>query len=331
MSGNAGIRGYLLQTIVCLLDALHADNAWQAVALEPRMASDKVDVLWLYPDKLKVVQVKSSQNSIRRSDVQRWAQQLESSMSADEYELLLIGPCGSSVANSAPIGQVVILPPKNLNIDDLLRVAAFELELYLESLNIINIPARIRELIVRALVTKLEVYSTHGSFISRNELNRLLISWLSDLEPQSNDLTEREIEEIRVFKKLFGFEAKREVRAAVLKLYYTSKKIGRRAFKNASEYLSEEGGWPKVIISKPRHILNVCAICISFLFFLIAIGLHPVWWGNLANIRMLLFLFLCSMISLGMYLLTFLIVVNPYIQALRIRNEVSKLQRECIA
>jgi hypothetical protein len=33
MGGNAGIRGYLIQTIICVLDTLEADNLWTSVTV----------------------------------------------------------------------------------------------------------------------------------------------------------------------------------------------------------------------------------------------------------------------------------------------------------
>jgi hypothetical protein len=69
MSGQAGMRGYLVQTIVCLLDALEELN-WSTVTLEPNEASEKVDILWRYADgRTKAVQVKSSRKQIREGQV----------------------------------------------------------------------------------------------------------------------------------------------------------------------------------------------------------------------------------------------------------------------
>ena len=50
MGGNAGIRGYILQTIICVLDSLNADNSWISVTLEPFDESEKVDIRWKYPN-----------------------------------------------------------------------------------------------------------------------------------------------------------------------------------------------------------------------------------------------------------------------------------------
>jgi len=66
MGGNAGIRGYLIQTIICVLDTLEADNLWTSVTLEPLDESEKVDIRWKYAnDVVKLCQVKSSENILR--------------------------------------------------------------------------------------------------------------------------------------------------------------------------------------------------------------------------------------------------------------------------
>jgi hypothetical protein len=145
--------------------------------------------------------------------------------------------------------------------------------------------------------------------------------------PKAGFDMEREIRELNFFKRLFGFEAKREVREAVLKFYFSSRKIGKHAIKEASDCLSEEGGWLKVSVSKLRHALSVFGGFISVLFFLIGAAVHPVWWASSANFGTLLEMFVFSMVSMGMYMMTFFLVVNPYVQALRIRNELDRLKR----
>lgn len=65
MGGNAGIRGYLIQTIICVLDTLESDNQWTSVTLEPLDESEKVDIRWKYADSsVKLCQVKSSNSLI---------------------------------------------------------------------------------------------------------------------------------------------------------------------------------------------------------------------------------------------------------------------------
>ena len=63
MNGQYAIKGYLLQSLVALLDSFETD--WETVCVEPNDESEKVDILWTYNGgKKKVVQVKSSKNVI---------------------------------------------------------------------------------------------------------------------------------------------------------------------------------------------------------------------------------------------------------------------------
>lgn len=139
---------------------------------------------------------------------------------------------------------------------------------------------------------------------------------------------ERELEALSFFKKLFGFEAKRALREAVIRFEQASNHIGRRSIKNAQEFLSEENGWPKVTISRFRHIAHTFAGLAAVLFFLFAIALHPVVVIEVFGERPTLFVFLCSMISLGACMVTFGVGFNPYAQALRIRRELARLRGE---
>jgi hypothetical protein len=90
MSGSSGIRGYLLQTIVTLLDTLTNESVWDSMAVEPNNESEKVDISWyMSGDLVKVTQVKSSQNQINIPNVREWASELENSCHASKYELIL--------------------------------------------------------------------------------------------------------------------------------------------------------------------------------------------------------------------------------------------------
>jgi hypothetical protein len=100
MGGQEGSRGYLIQTIVCLLESLR-DPSWDSVSLEPDEPSQKVDMLWTSTALRKAVQVKSSINQIGKADAVAWASELKSRTTADTFELILVGPCSQSVAEMA--------------------------------------------------------------------------------------------------------------------------------------------------------------------------------------------------------------------------------------
>jgi hypothetical protein len=180
-SGSASVRGYLLQTIICLLDALQGDSEWESLALEPHLESEKVDIVWYYPDpqKAEVTQVKSSQNQINKPQAVRWAKELSSSIEAASYKLILIGPCSQGVVGLRKVGGVEIPLPKPLDVTSLIEQAAHRLDRYLENRGMPKTSANARELLVSALVTRFETYSTTGLPVSRNDFDQLLSQWLS--------------------------------------------------------------------------------------------------------------------------------------------------------
>ena len=75
--GTVAFRGFLVQTLIGVLDALDKDHAWEFVTLEPDDGSEKVDILWEYAGpRTKAVQVKSTKNEFGKTEVERWAEDL---------------------------------------------------------------------------------------------------------------------------------------------------------------------------------------------------------------------------------------------------------------
>jgi hypothetical protein len=185
MSGAAGIRGYLLQTLSCLLESLEVTSTWEAVSIEPNALSEKVDVLWRWPDRTRVAQIKSSQNQIGKAAVELWAQELETSIAADEYELSLLGPCSQWVVTVDQIGKVRIPTPRVLDVSGLVEQAAHRLDRYFEVKGISRVPAFARELLVHGMIGKLETYSTSGDSVLRADFDRLLTDWVLSIYPQA--------------------------------------------------------------------------------------------------------------------------------------------------
>jgi hypothetical protein len=63
MNGQYAIKGYLLQSLVALLDSFETE--WETICVEPNDESEKVDIKWTYNNNTtKSVQVKSSINLI---------------------------------------------------------------------------------------------------------------------------------------------------------------------------------------------------------------------------------------------------------------------------
>jgi len=179
--GQLAVRGFLVQTLIALLDALDEERTWTTVTLEPNIDSEKVDILWEFSDGRKAVQVKSSQNPFNKSDVERWASELESWRQADEYELLLVGTPGSpSVAHLRRVGNVTVPPARNLDLRAFTEQAAQRLDRFLQNNNLPSGDADYREMLAGALTDRLVTLSTEGRRLTRSELVQLLSSWTRD-------------------------------------------------------------------------------------------------------------------------------------------------------
>jgi len=183
MSGQAGARGYLLQSLICVLDAVDKDQEWLSLTIEPNEESEKVDIVWIYSERRKVVQVKSSKNPISLPSATKWANELEGSSTADEYELRLIGPCSTKITRRDRIGNVVLPTPENLNVESLIQQAAQKLDHYFYAKQPpIKLPPTAREIIVKAFAHQLGEYSTKGQELSRKDLDELLGSWVAEFQ-----------------------------------------------------------------------------------------------------------------------------------------------------
>lgn len=187
MSGNDGIRGYIIQTIICLLDALETDNKWIAVTLEPLDESEKVDIRWKYPNnRIKFSQVKSSKNIINFSDAKKWSEELETqSKNAFEYELILVGNVDKKLSKTEKIGNVKIGEFRPLNIKFLIDQASTKIDKYYERKRKPKISSKIRELIIGNLNTHFGTSSISGSEIERNQFDHCLLDWIVTIQNET--------------------------------------------------------------------------------------------------------------------------------------------------
>lgn len=186
MGGNAGIRGYLIQTIICVLDTLESDNLWTSVTLEPLDESEKVDIRWKYSDDtVKLCQVKSSQNIIKHSSAKKWCEELEThSPNASQYELIVIGNVDEKLSKAEDIGNVKVGEIKPLNTQVLIDQASTKIDKYYEEKNKPKISSQVRELIVKALTLEFGTSSIIGKEISRADFDKKLLEWIGAVENQ---------------------------------------------------------------------------------------------------------------------------------------------------
>jgi hypothetical protein len=179
MSGKDGIRGYLVQTLIALLEALQCSN-WQTIILEPAGDAEKFDILLKGENYTKKIQVKSSASQISKPNATRWAKELEQYGKSDESVLILVGNCTRSVAKLGFIGRVKLPPPKNLDLKQLIHEAAHLLDKFLSRECLAADSPEQRELLVHALITALTRYSAEPrpKPLDRSSFVQLLKDWL---------------------------------------------------------------------------------------------------------------------------------------------------------
>lgn len=177
MSGQNAIRGFLVQTLICLLDALRASSPrWEAVTLEPDIAGDKVDIFWEYQGSTLAQQVKSSKNQIGKGAVVKWCQELSASRSAENYELILAGPIAAGVLEDAPFHGVAVPTPTSMDTLALIDQAITGLDRYLLASQFPPIPLPMRESMVSLISGRLLEGSIRGHRFIRTEFD----GWLRE-------------------------------------------------------------------------------------------------------------------------------------------------------
>jgi hypothetical protein len=186
MGGNAGIRGYIIQTIICVLDALETDNNWVSVTLEPLDESEKVDIKWTYPNnKIKATQVKSSENQIGLAAAKKWCEELETnSPNLEEYELVLVGTLAANLLKKKIIGKVKVNEAKPINIQILIDQASTKIDFYFEKKGKVKISPKVREIIIQVLTLHFGTSSIVGTEITRTDFDSKLLEWITAIEKQ---------------------------------------------------------------------------------------------------------------------------------------------------
>ncbi len=316
-----------MQTVISLLNALETDDKWQAVTIEPNLDSTKVDILWEYPDKKRATQIKSSQNRIDKPEAERWAYELLQSKAADEYELILASYYSGGLIEGQLLGGVVI-KLRDLDSDRLVMEGAQKLGVYLEDRSFPQVSSRARELIVRSLVTELQTYSTKAGKITRKELDDTLSLWLLPvLNAQVLSNIAIELKELAEFRALYGVEAKPDLRKAIKDFDNSSpNKNTRYWIKEALDFLRVKNGKLHVEIKKWEYFLYSFFFLWAILFMLLgALLIIPVWDVQSAKLY-----FVLTTMCLTLFGTSFLIlnIVRPFLQALRIRKEIHRMQRE---
>ncbi len=197
MGGPEAIRGFLLQTIISVFGVLNSKSDWLSIQIEPDIKSEKVDILINYFNaEIEAIQVKSSQNQLSKSEVEKWSQELERSYKADNYKLILLGPCSRSVTEMGSYGSVKIPPPLNIDIEGWIFQASHQLDSFMIRNNMESFSPTAREIIVKALITNFETYSTQKKKVSKDEFEKMFRDWIEAFQ-KSNRLTTLAYEKVR--------------------------------------------------------------------------------------------------------------------------------------
>ena len=230
MSARESIQGYLYQTLIALLQMLD-DEAWSTVAIEPKELDEKVDIFW-DGTRRKATQVKSSRSRVNRADAIGYIEDLKSHHAgADDYELVLCAHVTAELKNGDHLDGV-ILKIDNSHPLALTQQAAQRLDNFLHRHSISQTPPIIRELLTRALISRLIDYSTAGAGITRDEFEEQVKSWLLACYPEAAKNSRFSMCEIangpcdmkisRLKNSLTGQPASHEELVFVLDLYFVN-------------------------------------------------------------------------------------------------------------
>jgi hypothetical protein len=182
MSGQASLRGYLVQTIIAILESLE-NNDWKSVCIEPNDEHEKVDIKWIYEnDKKTVCQVKSSQNSISYSDADKWVKDLKSSTNdAQSYTLFLVGRLTDNLYKKVNTFEIII-KYKELNMSSLNAEMLQLIDKFYSKKGKDKITYDIKDILANSLVTDFIKSSIVGQVILREEFDNKLLNWICAIE-----------------------------------------------------------------------------------------------------------------------------------------------------
>lgn len=177
--GPIAIRGYLVQTLVALLEIAHAEPPFIEITLEPDHANEQFDYVWSNAQGTFAVQVKSTINEFQKSAVEDWAKKLEAARKNETCSLMLVGNFHTSLAKIDKVGAVSIRK-KNLDLTSLYGQASHQLAKLIEAQSLDAGTAEEREMVTHSLVSRLLTYSTTRQPLTHDAFIKLLTSWFKE-------------------------------------------------------------------------------------------------------------------------------------------------------
>jgi hypothetical protein len=182
MNAHYAIKGYIIQTVVAVLDSFN-DKNWNTVCVEPNDESEKVDIVWEYNDGTrKVMQVKSSINPFTLPAVTKWANELEStSPNAAEYRLFLVGRIDDSTHKKSKIDNV-ILENIDISVFDFNALVLTKINEFFENKNKDKVSNRLCSLFALSLNQRFLLNSSFGKTLNRSDFEQYLLDDLLSVE-----------------------------------------------------------------------------------------------------------------------------------------------------
>ncbi|MDR0799189.1 MAG: hypothetical protein LBN18_05470 [Dysgonamonadaceae bacterium] len=184
MNAHYAIKGYIIQTLVAVLDSFN-DKEWLSVCVEPDNESEKVDICWEYSNGTKkVMQVKSSINPFALPAVTKWANELETNCpNASEYTLCLVGRMNDAThtQQNNKIGNVDI---KNIDISisDFNTLILSKINDFFENKNRNKISNKLAQLFALSLNQQFLLNSSVGKVLNRFDFEQYLLNDLIAVE-----------------------------------------------------------------------------------------------------------------------------------------------------
>ncbi len=176
--GSVAIRGFLVQTLVALLDLVQVDPPVTEITLEPALGDEQFDFLWRNSAGTHATQVKSTTNFFKKSEVEKWATKLEAARSSEECRLMLVGHFHLNLRNVRQVGKVTI-EKMNLALPGLLNEAAQGIAMFRGAAGLQPRSGADNLLAAKALVTELELYATESRTLTREAFIKLLTQWVT--------------------------------------------------------------------------------------------------------------------------------------------------------
>ena len=176
--GSIAIRGFLVQTLVALLKATQASPPFTEITLEPVEGGEQFDFVWKDGTDAHAVQVKSTTNDFQKSVVKKWVAKMKAERTVEKCRLILVGILHPSLEGVTLMDGVAI-ERKNLDLSGLHAEAAHLVSLFLDAEKMHAGTALQRDMVVHALVSKLQHLSEKSKTLTRSEFISLLREWIN--------------------------------------------------------------------------------------------------------------------------------------------------------